>query len=315
MLALSIAGFALGTSLFPPHDEDAVLPQWLRVEVPALINDGRGSWPFQGLSWYEIHDNPHHFQPELPPHTVRAEITVVFDKKLDENPGATNSIDSPLKIKVGLPDQAEVIRCASNTTIHPSSKFDCSMQDTRTNGTDSPILTKRYLQVDGAVNRDLNTMSFTIDVKGVDGLAYVTNRTRASISIPSAFPRPIFWPLPKFGESVVATIPDTGKFTWSMRPNDEMYGYYAAWAQSSDNASYVPITGVREDLLRQDRTREFWAGIVLGLAGAGVIGFCQSLFSAGRQRRRRRTASSGFGGLGEPLRSAHPSPVAAPEER
>jgi hypothetical protein len=296
MLLLSIGGFTLGAEFFPQRDGDPALPPILGVHVTGSIDAGSG-WRFlDGLTWTESQDDKHQLKAALAPHTTRVGIMANYAKKLFDYDEMVYGHDVPIVVDVDIPDSAEVVKVDGGLDLYGRpNKIKSHMVTRPTNKVPSSLLTKLYLQVEGVVSKDNTGMSFIFDVKGVDRLTFSTNRTRAAVRMPGVTPMgqspmPMVIPPPKFTEIVAQAIPDGGKYAWSERPKDEADDA-VEWSRESDDtsASNTAITGVRDDVLRHDHEREFWAGIVFALAGAAVIGLVQSLFSACRERGSKRT--------------------------
>jgi hypothetical protein len=111
MFVLSVTGFALGAFFTPQSDNEAPLPQVLRVEVTAAINAGHGWRYLKGLSWTESRDNAHQFKPPLAPQATRVEIMANYAKNLFDYDEMVFSHDTPISLKVDIPDGADVLTC------------------------------------------------------------------------------------------------------------------------------------------------------------------------------------------------------------
>jgi hypothetical protein len=298
MLVFCIVGFSIGMRLLPQPDNDAPLPPRLVVTLPGYINDGNGWWPFDGMTWTELHYNSRQPVPNLALHNIRVVVQVNFAK---QDWGYWESIkqqDSLIEMAVDLPDNTKVVSgCGGLNQIgglknyNPSIKTGCYPKERDTKDPRASLHTKRYLLVDGVVRSGSTGIEFFFDVTGVDGLTLLTNRTRAAARIPFADPHskfppmPATYPQPTYNDAVIDEIPNVGKFTWSPRPNDTADDA-VGWDQTSDKPNGTPITGVREDVLRKDKDNEFTSGIAFGVSGAAIIGLAQSVFSALRERRR-----------------------------
>lgn len=314
MLVLSIGGFILGARVIPPDDFDVVTAGQIAVEGPGAIKDAAGRVSLRSLTWEEAHDNA--IQPRvssfgetnepqlpvLPAHAIRARIDLSFNRPLIS--------DAPVELHVDLPEKAVITQCYS---LDPHSSVDWHWQDRPPNDILSIFMSaigvplgNKYLQVNGTVPNGSHAILIAIDVTGVDGLSFASNRTRAKVLLPLLFTNGVTAdssnqtpnsPGQEPGVTMVADLPATETYTWSRRPviqkeNSEVWSQPLTNVRnSSDSGIPAPITGVREDVLRQDSRRDFWAGIVFGVAGAAVIGFIQSVFSAMRERRSSTQSS------------------------
>lgn len=248
--------------------------------------------------------------PALAAHTVRARVMYVLSRPIRE--------DKPIQLHLDLPDEAKVTMCRSlfGGDVHgdwadrPRGDFDDFLSSIF--GTQ---LKKKYYQVNGELKRGIPLVYFVIDVQGVDGLSMTYNRTRAQVRFPEVLysdfgvgtsgkgqkadssganqradnaDQDQQGQTPdknrKMGVILTEGLAQPEKYTWSQRPYDQQDAS-DSWDQSyssdngNDNASDAPITGTRDDVLRNDSRQEIWAGIVFGVAGAAAIGFLQSVFA------------------------------------
>jgi hypothetical protein len=259
------------------------------VEAPAAIQDAEGSVSLQTVAWAETHDGAHQPQvvprakelplPALPAHSIRARIAVAFSRPVVN--------DVPVEINLDLPVPKVNVACHDLT---PNAGCVEAISNAALKGGFAPALhiPVYRTQVEGKINAHSSYIAFAIDVKGIDGLGFSTNRTRAKVSFPgvvmkSPTPSDSGQPL-----TVVTTagLPGAEKYSWTERPlgqddNSVVWDYQASVSDST--GSKAPIAGVRDDVLRRDGRRDFWAGILFGVAGAAVIGFAQSIYTAIRE--------------------------------
>jgi hypothetical protein len=302
MLVLSIVGFLIGWWLIPPDDSDVTIAAQPVVEAPATVQDAKGSVPLETVAWAETHDGEHQPQavprtkesplPPLPAHSIRARIAVAFSRPVVN--------DVPVEINLDLPVPAIDVKCRGLT---PGAGCLEAFSDSALRESFAPALRVPVyrIQVGGKVNAHASYIAFAIDVKGIDGLGFSTNRTRAKVSFPgvvmkSPTPSDAGQPL-----TIVTTaaLPGAEKYSWTERPlgqndNTAVWQYQASVSDST--GSKAPIAGVRDDVLRSDGRRDFWAGIAFGVAGAAVIGLIQSIYTAIREHGR----NGGGGGAGTP---------------
>jgi hypothetical protein len=295
MLVLAIGAFVCGLLLLPGPDLDAPLPEQVAVAMPIAISDGRSWMSFKQMSWSEYHDDALKLPPEPPlaPHNIRFSVIIEYSRNDIGRYGELgDSKASPIDINFELPDKAEIANCQKYTDTKPRQiAWHQKVQSAIVPPGKERI--KRYLQISSVVEGNRGALSFFCDAKGVDGLTFTTNRTRAVVRTPRAelvTQMPSMSqvdPHPTFAESVAVGMRGAEEFTWSPRAIGQGADW-VSWVEKSDNPSSASITGVREDVLRGDHNFEIWAGIAFGLGGGAFIGVFQSAFAALRERRKEQ---------------------------
>jgi hypothetical protein len=287
----------------PPDDVDTPLPAGLHVSAPAFVNDTQGWWPLTRATVAEAHDDGvGSVTPRVAAGTVRLQFTAEYGKPgMGDLLKSELSQNAPVSLEIDLPDSSTVVAFQDSSEelkrlnpYGPPAKTTWQVKDRPLTKDRLWYPTKRYLAVQSVVPQSTNGVTFSFDVKGVNGFIFLTNRTRVTALIPwisiygSAPPMPRTLPTLTYEEKMLGLIRDAQKINWSVRPNLEA-GDGVMFSQQSTTITQTPvaatpITGVRDDVLRADHTREIWAGILFGVAGGAFMGIFQSVFAAWRRK-------------------------------
>ena len=249
------------------------------------------------ISWTEVNGDdvakskiplPPNFPTQpLKPGSVRAQVSVSYNRTITD--------DVPFEMYLDLPPGATLTSC----TPPPEETVQCQPHEPEQN----PLFNQKMSHVDvtGTIKAQQHTpqpstnsgISFFIDVSGVHGINFTTTRTRAKVQYPAVFFAGPSSFSPSYTVMSQALLSSPEDVSWSEQPSatganlPSLVGWFVRYPSDSAKAA-VPLTGVRESVVRDDSTRTFWSGIALGIAGAFLVVFLQASLVAYLKWRAKR---------------------------
>ncbi|CPR93412.1 hypothetical protein PP568_06935 [Mycobacteroides abscessus] len=309
LAVVAIAGFATGSCLYPKSDVEPVLARGFMLEVPSAIQDANGGSAFlSAITWDEVHGSegripvlPWMAERPLSANGVRVGFSVGYAGPI--------TTDVPITIAADVPASAVIAACTgsdgANVHCDPAQKWHNQMFDE-----DQVRVTIRgTIKARPTDDPFHSSLSAQVDFSGVNGVAVAATRTRLAVQLPMViFPVPPGagnqpLPTPSHNLFVNAFLSDPGGIRWTQQPSatggnvPSMVGWRKAYPPDPADANLgaVPLTGVRESVLREDSTHIFWSGIALGIGGAAAVAWLQALLAAfvSRSAERARAAAAG----------------------
>lgn len=294
---VSLVCAAAAALLLPSPDVQPRIATNVSVLAPLTLpgkSDGVDSEPIElySIGWLETHGVDTQFDvfkdsnilPESPvPYrsaTVRAMVLIQYRERVPR--------DTPLEVEVSLPRSARLIGCSG-------AKVSCQKDETPTyvgNPFDRDLAPTERIIIRGTLKESAQTFAFVIDVEDVTELTFASSRTRAQLKFPMWGYKSNSLPETNFHVRVTsgALLADADKYDWGQRPSvpsKSMIAFSFLASATSDTSESSPILGVRNDVLRGDSDRTFWAGIFLGTGGGAIIAFLQQVLAAVLSRRRQ----------------------------
>ena len=299
---VTLVGFILGMVTHPSGDDDPSLAGKLMLVVPGAIADTQGNATYVSANWTEVHsEDLKAGMPVTPPFaeqpsmdrgtTVRAQLGISFSRPVDS--------DVAVAMTLYLPKAAEVVKCLPPShAILVTCKAAQPLMNAIFNQDMVPVQVTTTVPAQGPQGPPGNAgFSFFIDIRGVDGVMFDSTRTRVKVQFPQVFVEgvkappsvmPIQGPddkplLPTPGLVLAMTmLPHPQEVTWSDKPsgtgaNVESVVSWHLGDHTTPANNAVPITGVRESLVRGDSDRNFWSGLAFGVAGGAAVAFAQGL--------------------------------------
>lgn len=226
--------------------------------------------------------------------TVRAQIGVSFHRPVAN--------DVPVELTVFLPRGAKLVQClpragANAVTCKPTEPQVNLMYDEEM----SQVFVAGTLKAQQPQDSPQDAgFSFFLDVTGVDGIMVSSTRTRVKVQMPLVYFEEATAPPNSMliqatpGRTVaagdgrvtaMAILRDPQQITWSDKPSstganvNSVVGWHIGDSSTPANHA-VPVTGVRESIVRANADRNFWSGIAFGTAGGAGVALLQGLFVA-----------------------------------
>jgi hypothetical protein len=248
---------------------------------------------------------------------VNVSINVVWDRPTIS--------DVPVEVAVSLPDAAMTggsAVCDTQLTINipnqtggwtasPGSALDRSCVIDRKMDL-LPHLVLRSLIKAQQSSRGLTAPTgffLTARVTNIDGIGFTTSRTRAETHLPvgssptdiPVLRSPTDIPVAASSTDMKVTyrIPSADQFSWSEQTADRTSGDFTEWRYRSGGIVApppAPSSGIRQDLLEQNSRNAFLGGVLLAIAGGGIIPLVQLLFRI-IETRHSRTSRNRPGSL------------------
>ena len=280
LLGLSTA--AVGAKLIPSDESGYQLDNSAVISLSPSILMGQTA-KLEQFEWYEVHDD-YTGSPALsttrrqkdvdgpintpPPGIIRVGLLADFDSPLD--PGTRT------EFTLSLPRNVELVRCSALDGMSPCSYHSDPVLN-RSSGAEVNTFWISARQVDSLAN-----VGFVLDFKGSDGLAFRASRAHVSVRLPFATPEGWFYESGRAPIQVVTHlgIEDPRSVSWQNPGPQNSEGPFTTWTyELSDIAAGPPppYTGVKDFTLEHDKSREFWAGILLAIAGSAFIAVVQEV--------------------------------------
>jgi hypothetical protein len=296
LTAIAVAGIGVGTWLYPGSDVNATLPGRFMLGVPSAVRDSQGIAEVTVVSWQEVHRAadplpvPSDLAGGIPAHSTRVALGINFKRKLAE--------DVPIEMTVRLPAGITVISCTSPDGAAVQCHADTSAPNPLyLEDTTGITITGTVKAADPQAPLH-SGLSVHMDLGGADGIGFATSPTRVKVQFPLVgFPANPSIPVspsttnPSYMFAMMAFLPDPGNVTWSVSPSGlganmpSMVGWNIKHPSDS-TVGAVPVTGVRDDLVRANSDKSFWSGIFYGVAGGAGIALLQGLLVSKRRAKR-----------------------------
>lgn len=304
VISLVVVGAGLLGFTFKPEDSEIepLKDSVFGIETPRFVTGpDKKPNPLQGIFWLEAHgtkipgfDDIQWSSNKLSdpaPDSIRVAFLVGYERPWQSGTGWSGQFD--------LPDGAYVEKCI------PLPGFNCATAPS--NFPDGVGRTRNVVKIDGKVDvgptghYEGSGLLVVLDIRGAtSGLTYSKSRTKAVVRRPTLTLTPLDQSKPPGTEQFDKPIgvinqvffDRASKLKWSEDPQpigltngiampikvngeDTSLGTdSSSWAYPMWDTAPITfpfITGTDEDAVDQDATDLFWAGVLFGVAGGGVI--------------------------------------------
>lgn len=289
-----ICTFAITGFLYRPSGEaEAEMGGQFRVGLPYIVRDAEGIVQIKTVGWAETHGQELPFLSQTLSPVPKIEnghtgilLVTQFTRKVVS--------DVAIDLAIELPNGATFNRCDRqfNSQKPPVCNVaDLSKEEIASGSSD------RVIKVAGLIGKGSDYFGMYVDIRDADGINFVETRTRVNARFPTLRPMAThgtreeidtwYLGIPDIELGTGVVLADADQVSWSDRPS-ELTDSYAGWRVTTPAFGAPPgmVSGVKDQILREDADSNFWAGLWFGLAGAAALAAIEIAVAWWRQRDR-----------------------------